>query len=410
MGNGIKRARYLLIFLAALIMLGGCNNKQASQDNKGNNNITKSINSETSKNKTDSINSGLLIGFTKSNNINKSSSPLEAVPDSLRTLWIHIDGNKVVYSEKKNSIITPYGESFEKLTIDKLIISESNEYTSGTSDTIFGKYSSYYNFSSVVSQEANKGETNILTKDAVKKNYINKAEGEMGIGYGSRTESLLYVGNKYVCIKTSKYNTGGGTFRVGSDDIKMFDVKDLSSLEGHNINTKLSNLVGNTIESKLDSYRKKYNKTVENGSLIKEDYLIDSNNLALNRSEGKWRLQVPLYDKYYHEGNGSSYYSVKEIYDTDISLPTNIISYDTLCVDWNTIKSKIPDARDAVSSPNKDMLAVLTANKLMIFVYPEKGITQPIGTIPVDENEKIILNQWATGDYVEKWNKALSNY
>jgi len=46
----------------------------------------------------------------------------------------------------------------------------------------------------------------------------------------------------------------------------------------------------------------------------------------------------------------------------------------------------------------------------LVFNDPEKGLENPSLSIDVDKNESIILNQWSTGAYVEKWNKTLSNY
>lgn len=117
-----------------------------------------------------------------------------------------------------------------------------------------------------------------------------------------------------------------------------------------------------------------------------------------------------MYNKYYHDGNGSSYKHITGFINTDIKLPNSITSSDTLCIDWDIIKQQIPEAKDAVSSPNKDLLAVLTSKGLLIYANPEKGLEKPSLSIPADIDESIILNQWATGDFVEKWSKLLSTY
>jgi len=184
----------------------------------------------------------------------------------------------------------------------------------------------------------------------------------------------------------------------------------LNNLNSRKKNIKLIDLLGQEAQDKLNDLSEKYNKTLRSEITISEELVIDKDNLSLNRKNGSWYVQAPLYRKYTHEGNGSSEYDITDLIDTDIKLPHSITSYDTLCIDWETIKKKYPLAKDAVSSPNKDMLLILTSNELLVFINPENGIGNPSVRIPVASTENIILNQWATNEYVEKWSKLLGTY
>lgn len=391
-------------------MLSGCTSTKPNSatnvpSNSSNNTASTSDNKET-------IHSGLLLGLVAEPNLeNKSKNNTDfenKVVEKYRTLWIYGNGSNISYSEKNGGIITPYGDNFLKLT-NNSIIDSNTENLNNFGDSFYSKYSSYYNFSVILSQAVNDNKT-LLTKDSLTKKYINSQEGDLGSSYISRTETILYVGNKYAAIKTSQYATGGGTYKSSFDDIKLYDIKSLANLEIKRTNANLKNLLGNDVDNNIKILSSKYNTATVSNALIKEKKMIDDTNLSLKRTEGKWIVQAPLYEVYNHEGNGSNFNTIQNLYDTNITVPQSLTSYDTLCIDWNTIKSKIPDAKDAVSSPNKDMLVVLTSTDLKIFVHPEKGLDKPVKTLPVDKNEKIVLNQWATGDYVTKWTKSLSSY
>lgn len=441
-----KKIKLCTILSAAVFLLSGCNSakpnaQSAVQSNAGEtaapSNSPSSTPGSTSSNtqsstqgsssdsaqsgrnsagnKENGTKSGLLLGLVKEpdvknqtyNNTNFENKTLE----EYRTLWIYENANDISYLEKKGGIITPYGDKFMKLTSSSVIIPTINADANRNSDDFYFKYSSYYNFSVVIAQGINEAKS-LLTKESLTKNYISSQEGDICGDFVSRTESIQYVGNKYAAVKTSQYSTGGGTLRVGSDDIKLYDIKNLTSLGNNRANVSLKSLLGNDVDNKIKPLSQKYNKkeTGNTNQLVQEKYAIDDTNLTLTRKEGKWIVQAPLYEDYYHDGNGSSFKLVNALYDTDIEVPKAITGNDTLSVDWNTIKSKIPDAKDAVSSPNKDMLAVLTSSDLRIFVHPEKGLDKPVKTIAVDKNEKIVSDQWSTGQFVDSWTKAVGGY
>ncbi|MGH4119546.1 hypothetical protein [Clostridium sp.] len=413
MKNLVGNHKFLVCFALLSILSVGCSSKQPANEKSTNNNKSSEIVTNKDKveeNTSHKINSGLLLGLSKDNQLDINVNTMERKPNDYRTLWIYEDNKKITYKDKKNEIIAPYKESFYKIGNNKFIMSDPINHPENQPDDIFSNYSSYYNFSNIISHPANTSMSNLFTTDTFKKKYLNAQEGAMGDTYKLQTQKLYYVGNNYASIMTNYYDTGGGTYNSSYDNFKMYEIGNLSNLDGLDNYETLFNLLDKSEQLKLKGYSQKYDKNISLDGYINVDQLIDSKNLQLFRSEGKWQVSVPLFRVYQHKGNGSNGRTVEKYINTDIKLPTKITSYDSLCIEWNEIKQKIPEAKDAVSSPNDDMLAVLTPNKLLIFTNPKLGIDKPSLSIDIDENESIILNQWATDEYVDKWTKLIIEY
>lgn len=414
--NNSKGKHISLIITAALIIsMGGCNNKEPSSVKSIINDKNSEVVSVIDKNEKDEsfkINSGLLIGLSKNNEIDTMASPLKKAPNDYRTLWIHQENNKIIYTEKKGEIITPYKDGFYKIGNNKFFMSDPSSNSDNQPDEtldIFRNFKSYYKFSNIVSYPADKPIKNLYSPETFKKKHLDTKEGIVN-AYKSRVEWLWYVGNNYACIKDFYYDTGGGTYQSGRHDIKLYDLESLVSLDGRENNVVLADLLDENEKAKLQEHPKKYNKVISSGDMLNAEQIVDIKNLLLSRKDGKWQALIPLYEVSHHNGNGSSGRFVNEYINTDIKLPKTIISHDDLCISWDRIKEKIPQAKDAVSSPNNDVLAVLTPAKLLIYSNPENGIDKPTLSIDVDSDERIILNQWSTGEYVDKWNKQINNY
>lgn len=423
MTKSTKHSKWLLLFVLFITFICGCNNlqgdtkkiskekiiiKDTSLTKKDNSTSNQTVPASTSNSTVPQKNSGLLMGLSKDNEINKEINPMKRMPNNYRTLWISKINDKIAYSEKKEAIITPYKNGFYKITNNKFLMTDLKDGSDTTPGDIYKNSSYYNNFSNIVSHAADKPIKNLLTEEAFKN--LQQHQDNLAWSFNSQTEWLWYVGNKYACVMDYNFATGGGTLKAQWSDYKLYDLANLTSLDGRKNSISLVDLLDEKEKVKLDGYCEKYNKIISSDKLIKEEQKIDIKNIVLTRKEGRWQVLFPLYTEYQHNGNGSTGRTVGQYINTDIKLPKAITSYDDLCMDWSTIKQKYPEAKDAVSSPNKDMLAVLTSSKLLVFKNPEKGLENPALIIDVDCNESIILNQWSTGDYVEKWDNILKTY
>jgi len=350
--------------------------------------------------------SGLLLGLSNDKEAGTKLNPMDRNTDGYRTLWIRQSGGGLVSTEKQDHIVDPYKDEFWMLENNTFNFSEKNDKPVENGD-IYTCYNFNYNFKNIISHPAGKKSTDLFTIESFKKKYLEE-EGDMGKIFKAGVEWLTYAGNNYACIMDYYYQTGGGSYRSAYNDIKLYNIESLGNINSRSSNVKLIDLLDEKEKDKLKEYAPKYNKTIYKDMISEEKLLADIDILFLKRKNGSWTVQVPLFYKFNHYGNGSSWYYLTEYVECDIKLPGAITSHDTLCLDWNTIRQKIPQAKDAVSSPEKDMLAVLTPEELLIFLDPEKGINKPALKIAVDNNESIILNQWATGSYVAKWDKIIS--
>lgn len=96
--------------------------------------------------------------------------------------------------------------------------------------------------------------------------------------------------------------------------------------------------------------------------------------------------------------------------DIPISLPKSITAYDELAPSWNEIQKTIPDASDAISSPKKDIVAVIVNHKLVLYSCMNGKIRNNLLDVALKENESIVMVQWASGQYVDKWSQEVVKY
>lgn len=204
----------------------------------------------------------------------------------------------------------------------------------------------------------------------------------------SGPESIVidYIGNDYVAIES---NTGGIA------RLQVLPVDKLSSPIG----IKVSDLLGPAGLKAYHGAREQAVQTLnsQGTTLIKSD--INEDNYGLTRENGHWYLQGRVnYDS--NNRPGSMDYNIKYL------PPANLVFYDALYPGWQSIKDRVPNALDAVTSPNKDIAVVKTKSKLYIFgINGEQLNSIPLGEIDLDEGTTIIMAEWATGFYVDDWEK-----
>lgn len=196
-----------------------------------------------------------------------------------------------------------------------------------------------------------------------------------------------YVGNDYVAIENDADS---------ANRLQVLPVDNLSSSEG----IKLSDLLGNGGLSAFNNAR-----NLERLSLNKQGVIsVDSDEFDLNfglvRKNGHWYLQGRIN---YLEGTKPNYMD----FNVNSIPPTKLIFFDTLCLSWQSIKDRVPDAVDAFTSPNRDIALVVTKTKLYVYAMSVGQLdSEPLTKIEMKEGESVIMAEWATGSYVNNWEKA----
>jgi len=203
---------------------------------------------------------------------------------------------------------------------------------------------------------------------------------------GSESIVIDYVGNDYVAIEN---NTGGITRR------QVLPVDKLSSPIG----IKVSDLLGPAGLKAYHGAREQAVQTLHSQGIASINADINEDNYGLARKNGHWYLQGRV-NYCGHHAPGTMEFDIK------LLPPANLVFYDALYPGWQSIKDRVPNALDAFTSPNKDIAVVKTKSKLYIFgINGEQLNSIPLGEIALDEGTTIIMAEWATGFYVDDWEK-----
>ncbi len=226
---------------------------------------------------------------------------------------------------------------------------------------------------------------NVAIKDALKDKVPAKTAS-------LSTQSIVvdYIGNDYVTIAR---NNGG------TDKLQVLPVDQLSSPMG----IKVADLLGDTGSTAYRSARQQALQTLHSQgiTLIEED--VSEDNFGLTRRNGHWHLQGRIN---YHQ-NGTP-----ETMEFNINCipPASLVFYDTLYLSWQSIRDRVPNAVDAFTSPNKDIAVIKTTSKLYFFgISGEQLDSVPLGEIDLKEGTSVIMAEWATGFYVDDWEKTFMN-
>ncbi|MCD4784200.1 MAG: hypothetical protein K8T10_10305 [Candidatus Eremiobacteraeota bacterium] len=222
------------------------------------------------------------------------------------------------------------------------------------------------------------------------KNYTEHTNGLVDL-------SLLFVGNNYLCVDgcTAGYSQGAAHTFAGSF-LRMHPLDNLKkSVKITQIYSKNANKV---LMKCADDYFKKHPDTRER---LFEKGILDA--WGLIRQSGHWVTRGFLnYKSEVVRGHFAHY-------DITLKPPAKLVSYDKLAPSWSVIKRNMPGALDAFSSPEGDILGVMTDKILYLYLHKGNNVNFRKPTLEIDlrKNECAIMIQWATGDFVNKWTQII---
>ncbi|MCB8818506.1 hypothetical protein [Desulfosporosinus shakirovi] len=213
------------------------------------------------------------------------------------------------------------------------------------------------------------------------------SRGEVKTGAGKKI--IDYIGNDFVAVETDQ----------GGNRLQVLPVDKISALEG----IKLSDLLGNNGLVAFSNARAQALRSLNNNINITS---IDNDgfeqNFGLIRKNGHWYLRGRI-NYSFQDANDPSYMD----FNVNLVPPAKLIFYDTLCLSWQYIKDRVPDAVDAFTSPNQDMALVITKTKLQVYSISAGQLgSEPLAKIELQTGTSIIMAEWATGSYVDNWEKA----
>ncbi|MDO0825063.1 hypothetical protein [Desulfosporosinus nitroreducens] len=305
--------------------------------------------------------SGVLVGLKipKGSDVNDNADNFGF---TYQTLWLAIDNKKLHPVLMGNNIFFPRSSGFWELQIRQL---KEGPYMQDI-------YSAHD-----VSTKVQEPQLRTMT--------ISRGEVKTGAGQ----KIIDYVGNDFVAVETDR----------GENRLQVLPVDKISALEG----IKLSDLLGNNGLVAFSNARAQALRSLNNNinitSINNDGY---EQNFGLIRKNGHWYLRGRI-NYYFQNENDPNYMD----FNVNLVPPAKLIFYDTLCLSWQYIKDRVPDAVDAFTSPNQDMALVITKTKLQVYSISAGQLgSEPLAKIDLQTGTSIIMAEWATGSYVDNWEKA----
>lgn len=314
-----------------------------------------SIGSETDEEEFD-VKEGVMLGIKTPS---KKNSDGVYSNDEYRTLWISHDNWEIGSIYEKPSIIFPRINGIWKLEVNQKSMNgfEYDEFQ-------VGKYNEK------------------IENHAIENIILDKSE----------YKTIKFVGNDYIAIE--KYE--GDSFEGNYPIYQIIPINNINIKDGLQVDEIF---IGSEKEKYLEEFQNEIN------SLSKEQIdklnlsFIDYNNLAIERSVGRWRFVANLLPKDMNEEG--------ESFNLSILPDSRFINYNSLYISWKALKQQLGFFKDAFISPLCKIALVQFDSYIAVYKI-ENGslITEPLVTVPIGEDDEIIMAEWCSGSYVEQWEKA----
>ncbi|MGL4773239.1 MAG: hypothetical protein ACRC2K_06710 [Clostridium sp.] len=282
----------------------------------------------------------------------------EIIPESYRTVWISVNNGEIVDIEQRNNIIFPRMDGIWSL--EKKVFENDKNYIE------------YFNAKSLDGK----------SKPQDIANY-----------YDLNNEVMLYrtinfVGNDY--ISTEAYE--GEKFTLDYNKYQVLPIDNLLTNKPMVIQDIFTKDANSTYKA---DYEQHMNTLTEEEKKGLSKY-INYENFTLRRGGGKWNVV----------GRVSPIDNNKNYTDYPVNLkPTKkILNYDTLIIPWKVIKGKVPFVKDVFTSPGGNIALIVFEDKIDIYNIQGADLSgTPIASVELNEGEQIIMAEWCTGEFVNKW-------
>ena len=301
---------------------------------------------------------GILLGLKEPAHIEDDN--LEEA--SYKTLWISVINNELQpVMVLNNSLLLPRINGFSNISLSSSLDDGKIE---------------------------NKLKVTSKKKDPNDKKEIKGEKNTAGI-----YEEITFVGNDYIGLESYS----------GSDDFRgtfnEYSIIPIDTMDTHK-SMDIVNLFGKEQEG---NYNKSENNAIQKYDIDGREYYSKNkySNITLQRKNGNWHLEGILNEK--------SSMDYPKTFDININPVPILVNYDTLAVPWSQVLSLGRDVRDVVTAPNGKIAITLAKDKLSIYKVIDGRIGERLGEININNDEKIVMAEWAVGDYVKYWDETVEN-
>lgn len=202
--------------------------------------------------------------------------------------------------------------------------------------------------------------------------------------------SIIYLGKDHVALEIYDYISSERTYGI-------YDLNRLSD------NTRLS-ILDIAGELGVQTFKDETAKILS-ASTIEEDLVddLDITNIGIKRTNDRWNFVSNINMRVNNN---------LQTREFRISLiPTiDLIDQDSLSVPWDAIRTKLPGAIDAYTSPDKSVLVVQNNNELLAFDLNDGIISnESLLSAKINENDRIVMAQWIMGEQASVWEETVKN-
>lgn len=315
-------------------------------------NIEKNIKRTSSIQKLESLSSGLLLGIKTYN-----YDELNQVEDwEYKTIWIKSNDKSISSVYQVDNLFVPRKKGFWLVDV--------------TRDDDNGVFTDNINATpkSIFDEEYRLLESAELFHRSIKPSIL---------------KNILYVGNDYIFTEVIDKMTNR----------KTLEAYNIDNLE-QGLPIIFSDIVGEGDIGSLKEGAQGVLKTDVNSLFNEESF-------GLFRRNGYWIFKGRI--NYNIDGN-----ELYEDYNIKAIPPKEIVNYDQLSIPWSIIKGQVPDAVDAFTSPNEDIIIIETRNNILIYPIEDKEILQQeIGRIKKNHSDTIVMAEWSLGRYTNLWEEEI---
>jgi len=302
------------------------------------------------------LKSGVLLGIKTT--INKEGS--NTVPEyKYRTIWIGSQNNTVMPVKETENLLVPRITGFWKLDMER--VKENN--------SLYDRIYSYPLEN---------------TKKSISLNSVNL--------YKNIVQNITFVGNDYISME---YGLVDKNNKLNLTNLKIVP---LSTPENGSL--KISEIFGDKAKDTLNNSASNFLQSLNVPAAEIKKLEPSESNIAMYRKNGHWMLKGRLIT------------GVNSINDFGIGIipEKKLVNYDNLTISWKDVKAAVPEALDIFESPNSDFAIVVTKNNISVHKIVNNVLySAPMAKISIGETDSIIMSEWATGDYTEKWDRTISS-
>lgn len=213
---------------------------------------------------------------------------------------------------------------------------------------------------------------------------------------GILSKKILFAGNDYISTEISGSGNDKNNKNNWKENIyKILPIDNIANLRGLNI----FDAAGENGLWLFNNSREKVKDILGSDKMHKISQDMEQENIALYRKNGHWMMKGRI--NYQNEND-------YEFQDFNINLipPQKLVAFDDLCLQWTAIKDKVPEALDAYTSPNREIAIILTSSKLMVYSITNGHLSDAsLQKIRLSDGDAVVMAEWATGEYVENWEK-----